>query len=177
MMLHKCECECECVLREREKYGKWCPKSAANIALFFLPWQHWQIRQKTMAKPKEKCCDKKYEKFLLPPLLVRHLCRTLLFALFCTVLALLLYFIEIDFLGCECICASILLLLYGMLYIHISLAQSPHCLFSILWQLFLLILLLHFLFVVSFLFFACCNGKINIENGKWELQTMDSWVV
>lgn len=111
-MLHKCEYECECVL-----YGKMCPKSAANIALFFLPWQHWQIRQKTMAKQKKNVAIKKYEKFFLS--LSHTLSPTL------SLCWLVLYFIEIDFLGCECICASILLLLYGMLYIHISLAQSP----------------------------------------------------
>lgn len=118
--------------RERESMGKCVPKAQRTLLCFSSPdsidrfdKKLWPSQKKNVAikNMRNSCCRLFFAP--TPPLL--HLCRTLLLAPVCTVLAQLLYFIEIDFLGCECICASILLLLYGMLYIHISLAQSPHC--------------------------------------------------
>lgn len=106
----------------------------------------------------------KYEKFSL-----RAAVSVTVFVCVCVrvcVCVLLLYFIEIDILGCECICASILLLLYLV-------ASSPHLplpLSRTLLPLLPLCVLLRAPFFWHLIRFAC-NGKINIENGKWELQT------
>jgi len=87
---------------------------------------------------------------------------------------MLLYFIEIDILGYECICASILLLLYVVaLYVllrcSILLASYSFAAASLLH----IYLLLPLPLALPLSSASTCNGKVNIENGKWELQTMD----
>lgn len=154
--------------------------AAQRVALFFLPWQHWQFRQKTMAKPscKRKRKEKKMKKTIRDA--IRKIWEILgankewVPVCVCECV-LLLYFIEIDILGCECICASILLLLY--LVVSSPSAPLPSALsvsLSLSRTLCVCVCPVACSVLLASYSFAC-NGKINIENGKWELQTMQAW--